>query len=54
MTLLSMIWSTGGASVQLLLNGKYRAINNAGSVKLFDMLGDALSFAQSKVKEIVQ
>lgn len=43
----SLVWSHGRASVQLLLNGKYRAINNLGKPKLFDVLKEAIEYAQA-------
>lgn len=44
----SIVWSSGVASVQLLLNGQYRAINKHGIPKLFSEMGEAFVYAQAK------
>jgi len=44
----SMRWSQDTMSVQLLLNGKYRAINKQQKPVLFDSLRLAIHYAQGK------
>ncbi len=44
----SIVWGSGVASVQLLLNGKYRSLNKFGIPKLFENVDEALAYAQAK------
>jgi hypothetical protein len=44
----SIVWSSGIASVQLLLVGKYRGVNKLGIPKIFENVDEALAYAQAK------
>lgn len=46
---MSIVWVDGTASVQLLLCGKYRAINHLGKPSIFDDIKLAVAYADVKV-----